>query len=97
MANIDFQSVIDLGKAVNYLTKYVTKPDKDMSYGMHHTIKLLIHEHLNSGKSVKTVLQKIMGKLLGSRIVFKQKTYHLINNMGIVHCTHNFVNIKSKG
>ena len=34
-----------------------------------------------------------MGKLLGSRIVSKQKTCHLICNMGMVHCTHNFVNI----
>ena len=56
MANIYFQLVLDLGKVVNYLTKYVNKPEKDMSDGMYHTIKKLMHENLNSGKSVKTVL-----------------------------------------
>ena len=34
MANIDFQVVIDLGKVIDYLTKYVTKPESNMSKGI---------------------------------------------------------------
>ena len=67
-----------LGKVVNHLTKYVTKHEKDMSDGVYHTIKKLMHNNLNAGNSVKTVLQMITGKLLGSRIVSKQETCHYL-------------------
>ena len=52
-----------------------------------------MYDNLNARNSVKTVVQKIMGKLLGSRVVSKQEIYQLINNMGMVNCSHNFVNI----
>ena len=61
MANIDFQLVVDLGKVVNYLIKYVTKPEKDMNDGIYHTIKKSTHDNLNAGESVKTVLQNKWG------------------------------------
>ena len=45
MANIYLQLAVDLDKVLNYLTKYVTRHEKDMSDGMYHTIKKLMHEN----------------------------------------------------
>ena len=93
MANCDVRLVVDIGKVIQYLTKYVTKPEKDMSVGMCHLIKTILHTSLNVGVSVKSTLRKIMSKLIGSRVMSKQETCHLINSMSLVSCLHNFRNI----
>ena len=90
MANCDVWLVVDLGKVIQYLTKYVTKPEKDMSVGMCHLIKTILYRIFNVGLSVKATLHKIMGKLIGLRIMSKQETCHLSNSLSLVFCLHNF-------
>ena len=93
MANCDVWLVVDLGKVIQYLTKYVTKPEKDMSVGMCHLVKTILHRSLNVGLSVKATLHKIMGKLISLRIMSKQETCHLSNSLFLVFYLHNFKNI----
>ena len=91
MANIDFQVVVDLGKVIAYLTKYLTKPDSDTSKGMFYVIKGILTRTLHRGKTVGNTSQKIMSKLLGLRLMSKQEVCHQINNYRFVHCTCNFI------
>ena len=72
MANIDFQMVVDLGKVIAYLTKYVTKPESDMSKGMLYVFKGVLKWIFHRGKTVGNTLQKMMGKLSGSRLMSKK-------------------------
>ena len=67
MANIYFRVVVDLGKVIAYLNKYVTKPEIDMSKGLFCVIKGALTRTSNRGKPVGDTLQKLMGKFLGSR------------------------------
>ena len=83
MANKDFRVVIDLGKFVAYLTKYVTKPKSDIIKGMIYIIKGVITQTLYRDESVENNLQKIIGKLLGSRQMSKQEVCHQIYNYGL--------------
>ena len=43
-----------------------------------------------------TTSRKIMGKLLGSRMISKQETCHLINSLPLVSCSHRFLMINFK-
>ena len=93
MANCDIRLVVDLGKVIQYLTKYVTKTEKNMSVGMCHLVKTILHNSLNLGHSVKSTLREIMVKLIGSRVKSKQETCHLTNSSTLVSCSHNFRNV----
>ena len=93
MGNIAFRLVVDLGKVINFLTKYVTEPEKNMSSGMCYLIRGILHRGLNGNLTMKQNLRKGMGRLIGSRIMSKQKTCYLINNIGFVFSTHTFVSV----
>ena len=62
MTNIEFWMVVDLGKEIAYLTKYVTKPESDMSKGMCYVIKGVLTRTLQRGETIGNTLRKIMGK-----------------------------------
>ena len=43
LANMDFQLVVDVNKVVNYMTKYVCKPEMEMSKGLSKMVEKLIN------------------------------------------------------
>ena len=44
MANMDFQLVVDVDKVIAYMTKYVTKPEIEMSSNMNKMILTVINK-----------------------------------------------------
>ena len=44
MANMDFQLVVDVDKVIAYMTKYVTKPEIEISSGMNKMILQIINK-----------------------------------------------------
>ena len=42
LANMDFQLVVDVNKLVNYMTKYVCKPEMEMSKGLSNMVQKMI-------------------------------------------------------
>jgi hypothetical protein len=45
------------------------------------------------GNPVSSVLKKTMNKLNGERTISQQEIMHLLLSLGLVSCTHNFVNL----
>ena len=43
LANMDFQLIVDVNKVVNYMTKYVCKPEVEMSKGLSKMVENLIN------------------------------------------------------
>ena len=43
LANMDFQLVIDLNKVVGYMTKYVCKPEMEMTKGLSKMVQKIIN------------------------------------------------------
>ena len=93
MANVDMRLVCDVGKVVQYLTKYITKTEKNMTAGMRYLIKRVLLKSLDDGNSALHSIKKIMSRLIGNRVISRQETCHLINSLPLVSCTHNFVTI----
>ena len=91
MANMDMRIVVDVGKVVEYLTKYVTKTEKSLSKGMKYFIRNVVTKNLDDGQTALQTIKKVMNRLLGNRLISRQETCHLINNLPLVSCSHNFV------
>ena len=49
LANMDFQLVVDVNKVVNYMTKYVCKPEMEMSKGLSKMVEKLINVGYHTG------------------------------------------------
>ena len=96
MANMDFRLVVDIGKVMEYLTKYVTKAEKSLTRGMEFLVRAIMKANYLDASDTLTTLRKIMGKLLGSRMISKQETCHLINSLPLVSCSHRFLMINFK-
>lgn len=58
LANIDFQLVVDVNKVVNYMTKYVCKPEMEMSKGLSKIVEKLINVGHHTGLIPKGILKK---------------------------------------
>jgi len=96
MANMDFRLVVDIGKVMEYLTKYVTKPEKTLTRGMDFIVRSIMRANVIERTDTLTTLRKVMGKLLGSRMISKQETCHLLNFLPLVSCSHRFLTINLK-
>ena len=93
MANMDMRLVCDIGKVVEYLTKYITKTEKSMSKGLQTFLLRFLRKHLDQGNDVISTLRRMMSMLMGSRVISKQETCHLINSLPLVSCSHNFLHM----
>ena len=51
-ANIDFQLILDAGKVVDYMTKYVTKVETAMTKGIAAMIRNILRTTIEDGMSV---------------------------------------------
>ena len=60
MANVDMRIVLDVGKVVEYLTKYVTKTEKSFSKGMQYFVRHLVTRNLDEGLSYTQTIKKVM-------------------------------------
>ena len=92
-ANVDFQLIIDSGKVVRYMTKYVTKAESSMTKGIAAMIRNIMRNTIREGLSVQAALKRTMAKLLDERMISKQETCHLILSIPMVNCSHQFVRI----
>ena len=54
-ANIDFQLVVDIDKVITYMTKYVTKPEIEMSSNMNKMILQVINKSHHDGLTTKAI------------------------------------------
>ena len=77
LANMDFQLVVDVNKVVNYMTKYVCKPEMEMSKGLSKMVEKLINVGHHTGIGPRGILKKMMFNLVGSRTSSKQESCHL--------------------
>ena len=93
LANMDFQLVVDVNKVVNYMTKYVCKPEVEMSKGLSKMVENLINIGHQTGLGTKGVLKKMMLNLIGSRTISKQESCHLAIGTSMVSCSHVFIRI----
>ena len=55
LANMDFQLVVDVNKVVSYMTKYVCKPELEMSKGPSKIVKNLINIGHHTGLGPKGI------------------------------------------
>ena len=60
LANMDFQLVIDLNKVVGYMTKYVCKPEMEMTKGLSKMVQKIINVEHHRGLGPKGILKKIL-------------------------------------
>ena len=67
LANMDFQLVVDVNKVVNYMTKYVCKPEMEMSKDLSKWVEKLINVGNPTGIGPIGILTKIMFNLVRSR------------------------------
>ena len=93
LANMDFQLVVDVNKVVNYMTKYVCKPEMEMSKGLSKMVEKLINVGHHTGIGPRGILKKMMFNLVGSRTSSKQKSFHLALGTPMVSCSHDFVRL----
>ena len=50
----------------------------------------------NGAPDVNSILKKVMFRLLGQRQISRQETCHLINNLPLVRCSHQFITVNLK-
>ena len=77
------------------MTKYVTKADTSLSRGAKSILRgiIQIDNNTEAAESIRSTLMRAMSKMLGQRTIGRQETCHLINQKGIVKCSHRFVKI----
>ena len=93
LANMDFQLVVDVNKVVNYMTKYVCKPEMEMSKGLSKMVEKLINVGHHTGIGPRGILKKMIFNLVGSRTSSKQESCHLSLGTPMVSCSHDFVRL----
>ena len=55
LANKNFQLVVNIDKAIAYMTNYLTKPEVDISFGMNRTILQIINKSNVNGLTTKAI------------------------------------------
>ena len=55
MANMDFQLVVNIDKMISYMTKYVTKPEIEISSNMNKMILQIINKSHADGLTTKAI------------------------------------------
>ena len=90
---MDIQLIIDSGKVVQYMTKYVTKSEPNSTKSIIRIMKKLLKSTSDDGLPANTVLKRTMGKLIGERMISQQETSHLILSIPLVTCSKRFVNL----
>ena len=58
LANMDFQLVVDVNKVVSYMTKYVCKPEMEMSKVLSKMVQKIIYVGHHTGLGPKGILKK---------------------------------------
>ena len=58
LANMDFQLVVDINKVVSYMTKYVCKPEMEMTKGLSKMVQKIINVEHHRGLGPKGILKK---------------------------------------
>ena len=58
IVNMDSQLVVDFVKVIDYMTKYVTKPEVEMSDNMNKMILQIINKSHVDGLTTKVILKK---------------------------------------
>ena len=66
-ANMDMQLIVDCGKVVEYMTKYVTKTEAGSTKSILRMMKRISNSASEEGQPANSVLKKTMGKLIGER------------------------------
>ena len=75
------------------MTKYVCKPEMEMSKGLSKMVENFINVGHQTGLGTKGVLKKMMLNLIGSRTTSKQESCHLAIGTPMVSCSHAFAKI----
>ena len=55
LANMDFQLVVNIDKVSAYMTKYITKPEIEMSSNMNKMILQVINKSHHDGLTTKAI------------------------------------------
>ena len=55
LANMDFQLVVDVNKVVSYMTKYVCKPEMEISKGLSKMVENIINVGHHTGLGPKGI------------------------------------------
>ena len=92
-ANYDFQLILDPGKVIQCMAKYVTKPEATHSRGISTMMKKVFEKNIEEGLNAQSSLKRSMSKLIGDRMLSKQETCHLIMGLPLVSCSLNFIRI----
>jgi ATP-dependent DNA helicase PIF1 len=100
MANVDMRLTIDVGKIVEYMTKYVTKAEpKHNTRTKRFFFSTLDRVIRDAGDDASTgkILKRLMTQLHGERTRSQQETCHLLNSLPLVYCDHAFkkVNLRN--
>eukprot|EP00978_Attheya_sp_CCMP212_P032816 scaffold129750_cov51-Attheya_sp.AAC.1 len=72
-ANVDCHLILDCGKVTQYMSKYVTKTEACCSKSMAAMIKKIMERAVRDGRNMKHVLQKVMARLIGERMMSEQE------------------------
>jgi len=89
--NVDFQLIVDIGKVMGYMTKYVTKTETRVTKRVASMMKHILEASVVGNESLVAALKRTMAKLLGEQMLSMQETCHLILNKPMVSCSHSFV------
>jgi len=92
-ANMDVRITFDASKIVDYMCKYITKPEGGSNPRTKRLLGALIIKSADEDKSVEATLARVMQQTHGSRERSSQEHCHLINGQHLVHSTHTFRNI----
>ena len=94
-ANMDMQLILDPGKVADYMTKYVTKADVQLTKSTERLFKTTLERSVSEGRAdpAQYTLKKMMSRLMGERELCQQETAHLILGIPMVQCSHSFVKI----
>lgn len=91
-ANVDVQLVVDLGRVIDYMTKYVTKAEV-RTIGTHSLLRRTARLGSESDSTVGTVIQRFMMKINGARDMGQHETAHLNLHIPMVHSSHGYVRV----
>ena len=93
MANIDIQVIVDNGKVIEYLTKYMTKAETMNEVGIKRMFKNILNQTSSVNATPQVALRKMMLRLLGERTYGRQEISHLINSIPSAKSSHQFVRV----
>ena len=68
---MDLQLILDAGKVIDYMSKYVTKTETKMTRSIANLVRNILKQTIEDGMNVQAALKKTMSKLLGERIMSK--------------------------